>query len=63
MENNTTNNKTESLFIRISEEDKAALMDIAEKIDVPFSQIAREAIREKVATLKATQAETAAVTA
>jgi hypothetical protein len=62
MENTTNNTKTDSLFIRISEEDKAALMTTAERLDVPFSQIVRVAIRKEVELLNAAAPETTAAT-
>lgn len=63
MENKTTKTKDSAIFIRISEDEKAELYGIAAKLDVPFSQIAREAIREKIASIKAAQAETAGASA
>lgn len=46
--------KNEQIIVRISENEKAELNQISEQIDVPFSQITREAIREKIAELKRT---------
>ncbi len=46
--------KNDQIFVRMSEEEKSELTQISEQIDVPFSQITREAIREKISALKRT---------
>ena len=46
--------KNDNIFVRISEQEKLELAEISEIIDVPLSQITREAIREKIAELKKT---------
>lgn len=43
--------KNEKIYIRISEAEKENLVAVAEKRDVPVSQIVREAVREKIADL------------
>lgn len=37
--------KTETITLRISEEEKAQLKVIAEKLDMPMSQLIRQAIK------------------
>lgn len=46
--------KDKSLKIRINNNDIQELKEISKIIDVPYSQVAREAIREKIAVLKKT---------
>ena len=46
------NNKTESIKVRLTEADKEALEELAVELDRPASQIAREAVREKIASLR-----------
>ena len=43
--------KDEKIQIRITKADKQELTTISEKLDIPASQIAREAIREKISEL------------
>lgn len=43
-----------NLNFKATKEDREDFMAVAAKIDVPFSQIAREAIRERVAEIKRT---------
>lgn len=38
--------KLESITIRIAEEEKEALREISQKLDIPMSQLIREAIRK-----------------
>ena len=40
--------KTEWLQVRVSEDDKKALAELSEKLDIPASQIVRESVREKI---------------
>lgn len=40
--------KLESITIRIAEEEKEQLREIAQKLDVPMSQLIREAIRNLI---------------
>lgn len=49
-------NKSEFIQIRLTEPDKAELDRVAEALDRPASQIAREAVRKEVARLKRTNA-------
>lgn len=44
--------KTTSVNVRLREGERQELDDIAEVLDVPTSQIVREAVREQVAKLK-----------
>lgn len=44
--------KDTQLAIRINDEDRNALNEVAAAIDRPASQIVREAVREKIAELK-----------
>ena len=48
----TTNTKSESIKVRLTEVDKEQLEALATKLDRPASQIAREAVREKIAELR-----------
>ncbi len=57
--NVTQNKKEDVLFVRISKTEKDELFDIANQLDRPFSQIAREAIRKEVAELQTTVADKA----
>lgn len=41
--------KDKYLQVRVTEEDRQALNELAEKLDVPASQIVREVVREKIA--------------
>lgn len=43
--------KDTSLIIRISETDKQTLQKTAERLDIPVSQIVREAVRERISDL------------
>jgi predicted DNA-binding protein len=45
-------NKDQRVNIRLVEADKQALEKIAERLDRPASQIARDAIRQKIAELR-----------
>jgi hypothetical protein len=56
----TSNNKAESIHVRLTETDKEALDELAATLDRPAAQIAREAVREKIAELQKAQAESAA---
>lgn len=38
--------KTESITIRITETEKEALKQVAAKVDIPMSQLIRQAIKE-----------------
>lgn len=38
--------KLESITIRIAEEEKESLREISQKLDIPMSQLIREAIRK-----------------
>lgn len=44
-------NKNQQIMIRLTDEDKEALDSLAVKLDVPVSQIARQAVREKITEL------------
>jgi hypothetical protein len=46
--------KTEIVKVRIEEKEKEELIKIAATLDVPFSQIAREGIRERISELRRT---------
>lgn len=46
--------KNERILIRINQSEKVEFEEIANRLDIPISQIAREAIREKMAELKRT---------
>ena len=50
--------KDEKLIVKISSEDKQELNELAEKLDRPAAQIVREAVKEKVASLKGLTAST-----
>ena len=57
-------NKKQQIGIRLTDEDKELLETLAEEKDVPASQIARQAIREKLAEIRAArERETAEVPA
>lgn len=43
--------KNQHLHVKISEEEKRSLEEVALKKDVPASQIVREAVRDRVAEL------------
>jgi hypothetical protein len=45
-------NKTEKVFARVKEAEKAELLQIAEAVDMRPSEIVREALVEKMATLR-----------
>ncbi len=45
-------NKDQRVNIRLVEADKQALEQIVERLDRPASQIARDAIRQKIAELR-----------
>jgi hypothetical protein len=45
--------KNEYIQVRVSEEEKRALANAAERLDVPASQIVRESLREKLAQIVA----------
>jgi hypothetical protein len=47
-------NKTTQIAARIKETERNELTEIATTLDVPESQIIREAVREKIAQLKET---------
>lgn len=55
--------KDEFLHIKINGDEKQEIAEHAETLDIPVSQFVREAVREKIATLKqpVEQAEPAAV--
>jgi predicted transcriptional regulator len=44
--------KNDTIQIRISEAEKEALNEIALKLDIPASQIVRDAVRARLAELK-----------
>jgi predicted transcriptional regulator len=44
-------NKNQQIMVRLTDEDKEALDSLAIKLDVPVSQIARQAVREKITEL------------
>lgn len=46
--------KEQLINFRTTEEEASEFMDFAKLVDIPFSQIAREAIREKIAEIKKT---------
>lgn len=46
-------NKNQQIGIRLTDEDKEFLETLAEEMDVPASQIARQAVREKIASIMA----------
>lgn len=46
--------KEHLINFRCAEDEAKEFMQISKAIDVPFSQLAREAIREKIAALKKT---------
>jgi predicted transcriptional regulator len=50
--------KNEYIQVRVTEDDKRALAELAERLDVPASQIVRESVREKIAALVASAEET-----
>lgn len=45
-------NKTDTVGVRFAEGEREELDKIAEVLDIPTSQIVREAVREKVAKLR-----------
>ena len=49
--------KNEQIMVRLTEIDRTELDTLAQQLDVPASQIAREGIREKIAALKEKLAE------
>lgn len=53
--------KTEWIQVRVSEEEKKALSELSEKLDVPASQIVRESVREKIAEAEADKEREAAI--
>lgn len=55
-------NKTGSIHVRLTEGDKETLEELAATLDRPASQIAREAVKEKIAELQK-ETEREAVTA
>ena len=46
--------KNKTIQVRVSEEEKQELLKISEALDVSSSQIIRESVREKIASLKNT---------
>lgn len=58
-----TVNKEKQISIRLTEAEGEELEAIAERLDVPISQIAREGIRERMAALKRQLAERQEVSA
>ena len=46
--------KTKNLNFKTTKEEAEEFMKIAETVDIPFSQIARESIRDRVDELKRT---------
>jgi len=46
--------KDERIMIRIYSNEKTEFEEIANRLDVPISQLAREGLREKIAELKRT---------
>jgi predicted transcriptional regulator len=54
-------NKTEKVFARIKENEKAELMKLAEAVDMRPSEIVREALFEKMASLRERLANEAAL--
>lgn len=46
--------KNEVLRVRLEQEDKENLTEFSTTLDIPVSQIVREAIREKIAVLRRT---------
>lgn len=46
--------KDERILIRINQAEKNEFEEIANRLDIPVAQIAREAMREKIAELKRT---------
>lgn len=51
--------KDETIHIKIRSDEKDEITEAASRLDIPVSQFLREAAREKVASLKTTEAETA----
>lgn len=49
--------KDEKLVAKINSEEKIAITEAAEQLDIPVSQFVREAVREKIAALKEASAE------
>jgi len=49
--------KDEKLVAKINSEEKVAITEAAEQLDIPVSQFVREAVREKIAALKEASAE------
>lgn len=48
--------KNDKMQIRISEAEKEELNELAERLDVPASQIVRDGIRARIAELKGSEA-------
>lgn len=46
--------KNEAIKVRLEEKDKEELVEVSTTLDIPSSQIVREAVREKIAELKRT---------
>lgn len=54
------NTKKQSIYTRVTEAEYQRLAILAERMDVPVSQIVREGLREKIAKLEAAELESAA---
>lgn len=59
MDNDNKNAKNAVLFVKVSSNEKQSITDTAEQLDVPVSQFVREAVREKVAAIRAKKAKSA----
>lgn len=47
--------KDETLHFKINSEEKNAITEIADRLDIPVSQFVRATVREKIAALKESQ--------
>ena len=65
MENDTKNKKDEVLFVKVSSDEKTEVNEIVAQQggEMTVSRFVREAVREKIASIKQQETETAGVAA
>jgi uncharacterized protein (DUF1778 family) len=55
--------KDEKIVVKINSDEKQVINQMATGLDIPVSQFVREAVREKIAAIRAANEETAAASA